>query len=104
MEKQSLFGAIIRAPILEEIVFRFIPFLIYREIDQFILVGIVSSIAYALIHQRFGAAFVIYTFIFGIFAWFLMVNYGLMLAIFAHSLLNIVDWKIGTRRFLTKGK
>ena len=102
--KQSLFGALVRAPIIEEIVFRFIPFLIYQEIGQFILVGIVSSIAYALIHLRFGNAFVVYTFVFGLFAWFVMVNYGLFFAILAHSLLNVIDWKIGTRRRLTKGK
>ena len=102
--KQSFFGAVIRAPIVEEIVFRFIPFLIYQEIGQFALVGIVSALIYALIHLRFGRTFVVYAFIFGIFAWFVMVNFGLIFAILAHSLLNIIDWKFGIRRILTKGK
>ena len=102
--KQSLFGAIIRAPIVEEIVFRFIPFLIYQRLGNFILIGLVSSTIFALMHWKFGRTFIIYTFFFGLFAWFVMVNYGLFFAILAHSLLNIIDWKIGTRRVLSKGK
>lgn len=102
--KQSLFGAFIRAPIVEEIAFRFIPFLIYQTTGNFILVGVASSFLYALIHWKFGKSFMIYTFIFGLFAWYVIVNYGLIPAIITHSLLNIIDWKIGTRRILTKGK
>lgn len=102
--KQSIFGAFVRAPIVEEIVFRFIPFLIYQKVGIFILVGVVSSIGYALIHWKFGKPFMVYTFIFGLFAWVVMVNYGLIFAILAHSSLNVIDWKIGTRRVLTKGK
>lgn len=102
--KQSLFGAVVRAPIIEEIVFRLIPFLIYQTTGYFILVGVASSFLYALIHWKFGKLFIIYTFIFGFIFWWLMVNYGLIFAILAHSLLNIIDWKIGTRRILTKGK
>lgn len=102
--KESLFGAIIKSPILEEIFFRFIPFLIYEKIGYFVLIGLFSSVLYALTHQKHGKLFIIYTFLFGLFAWFVMVNYGLLVAMLAHSLLNIIDWKIGTRRILTKGK
>src|SRR3990167_10480789 len=101
--KQSLFGAIVRAPIVEEIVFRFIPFLIYQRLGNFILIGLICSALFALTHWKFGRVFIIYTFFFGLFAWFVMVNYGLFLVILAHSLLNVIDWKIGTRRILTKG-
>lgn len=100
--KQSLFGAIVRAPIIEEIIFRFFPYLIYQRAGNFLLIGLGSSIIFALTHWKFGKLFIVYTFAFGLFAWFVMVNYGLIFAILAHSLLNIIDWKIGTRRILTK--
>lgn len=102
--KESLFGALIKSPILEEIVFRFVPFLIYQRIGYFIFIGILSSAIYALTHQKHGKLFIIYTFFFGLIAWVIVVNYGIIFAILAHSLLNIIDWKIGTRRILTKGK
>lgn len=102
--KQSLFGALVRAPIIEEIIFRAVPFLIYQRVGNFLLIGLISAAAYALIHWKFGKLFIVYTFAFGLVAWFVMVNYGLISAIISHSLLNIIDWKIGTRRILTKGK
>lgn len=104
MIKESLFGAVVKSPIAEEILFRFIPFLIYEEMGYFVLIGLSSSVLYALTHQKHGKLFIIYTFLFGLFAWLVMVNYGLFFAILAHSLLNIIDWKIGTRRVLSKGK
>ncbi len=102
--KENLFGAVVKSPVLEEIAFRFIPFLIYERVGQFALIGLISSLVYAVTHQKHGNYFIAYTFFFGILAWVIMVNYGVIFAILAHSLLNIIDWKIGTRRLLSKGK
>lgn len=103
--KQSLFGAVIRAPIVEELVFSFLPYeFFYLPTGMFWEIGLVRSIFFALIHWKFGLSFMVYAFVFGFFAWFLMVNYGLIFAILAHCMLNIIDWKIGIRRILTRGK
>jgi len=103
--KQSLFGAVIRAPIVEEIIFSFFPYqFLYLPTGMFWEIGLVRSVLFSLIHWKFGLPFMIYAFIFGLVGWAIMVNYGLIFVILAHCLLNIIDWRIGTRRILTKGK
>jgi|SRR3989344_7948275 len=81
---------LIGAPVVQEFIFRFIPYQIFIIYGRFYLVGIVSSTLFAMIHWYFGWWFVLYTFIGGLVAWFVMVNYGLLWVIILHSVANII--------------
>ena len=97
--------AIIGAPIIQEPIFRFIPYqFFYLPTDRFWEVGLVSSLIFASIHWYFGKYFVIYAFVGGMVLWWTMVNFGLIGAIIAHSLVNVIDLSLGWRKFLSKLK
>lgn len=93
------FWAIIGAPIIQELVFRFIPYqFFYIQGGKYWEVGVISSVIFASIHWYFGNWFVLYTFVVGLFVyWWAMVNFGLIGAILAHSIVNILDLSIGLR-------
>ncbi|OGE17929.1 hypothetical protein A2769_00900 [Candidatus Daviesbacteria bacterium RIFCSPHIGHO2_01_FULL_37_27] len=82
--------SIIGAPVLQEPIFRYLPyFLLYLPTSRYWEVGILSSIPYAIVHFYFGKKIVVYTFFLGLFFWWIMVNFGLLVAILAHSFHNI---------------
>lgn len=93
---------IIGAPISQEIIFRFIPYQIYLKIGNYWVVGIISSIIYALIHFYFGWQIVLGTFVLGLVLWFVMVNYGLVPAILVHVLVNIAILIFWSEKWLAK--
>ena len=94
---------IIGAPLIQEVVFRFIPYqLFYLPTGKYWLVGIVTSIVYALIHWYFGIPVVIGAFILGLLLWWVMVKFGLLPAVFLHFLVNLVILAIWGERWLAK--
>ena len=97
------FWTIVLVPIWQEIVFRYIPFTFwYLPTGNFLLVGLISSIIFALIHWYFGKWFVFFALIFGFIYWVAMVQFGLLVAILTHALVNTIDLKFGVRNFIGK--
>lgn len=94
---------LIGAPIVQEFIFRFIPYQVFLVYGEFYIIGVTSSILFAAIHWYFGRWFVLYAFTGGLVAWFVMVNYGLLWAIIFHSAANIVLLRLGIlQRFKEK--
>lgn len=92
---------IVLVPIWQEIVFRYLPFIFwYLPTGNFLLVGFVSSLLFALIHWYFGRWFVFFALIFGFVYWFVMVQYGLLAAILIHAIVNTIDLTFGIRNFI----
>ena len=82
---------IILVPIWQEIIFRYLPYKLWHlKGGNFLLIGIVSSIIFALIHWYFGIWFVILAFLFGFIYWIVMVKFGLLAAILIHAAVNII--------------
>ncbi len=101
----NFWWAVVGAPIIQDVIFAYIPYkFLYLPTGLFWQIGIIASILFASIHWYFGKWFVVYAFIMGFIAWTIIVNYGLLTVIIFHSLINAIDWKIGIRRTLTKGK
>lgn len=86
---------LVGAPVIQEFIFRFIPYRFYIVYSGFYVVGIASSILFAAIHWYFGRWFVLYAFVGGMIAWLVMVNYGFLWAVIFHSATNIVLLKFG---------
>ena len=87
------YWTIIGAPIIQEIIFRFLPYqYFYLESNDFWLIGIVSSVLYALIHFYFGFIFTLGTFLLGLVLWVVMVRFGLIEAILLHSFVDVIVW------------
>lgn len=96
---------LIGAPISQEFIFRLIPYrFFYLSNSDYWRVGFISSLLYALIHWYFGKVVVFGTFIFGLFLWWLMVNYGLIFAVFVHALINTVILIFWKEKWLKKMK
>jgi membrane protease YdiL (CAAX protease family) len=96
--KEAWWRALITAPIWQEVVFRFLPFyLFYKSPSNFLLVGLISSLAFAAIHFIAGKWFVLYTFFGGLVLWATMVHFGLLEAILLHSAVNVIDKTFGLR-------
>lgn len=96
---------IVLVPIWQEVVFRYLPFRFwYAEGGDFWLVGVATSIIFALIHWYFGKWFLMAAFFAGLLYWWVMVNYGLAAAIITHAIVNISDVVFGLRRFLISPK
>ncbi len=64
------------------------------------MVGIVSSIVFALIHWYFGGWFIILAFVVGFLYWLVMIEFGLVSVIFVHALVNLIDITFGIRQLL----
>lgn len=93
----------IGAPLTQEIIFRFIPYqLFYLPTKKYWLVGIVSSVVYALLHWYFGLTIIAGAFIFGLVLWWVMVKFGLIPAVLLHFLLNLVILAIWGEKWLAK--
>ena len=89
-------------PIWQEIVFRYLPFKFwYLPTQNFWLVGIASSVLFALIHWYFGGWFVVAAFAAGLLYLWVMVNFGLVAVILVHALVNIADLVLGIRQLLS---
>lgn len=94
---------IVLVPIWQELLFRYIPYrLFYLPGGNFWLVGIISNIFFAAIHWYFGWRFVLCAFLLGMFAWWVMVKFGLLAVIFLHFLSNFGLWYFGFSKFLVK--
>lgn len=94
---------IILVPIFQEFLFRYLPFrFLYLPTGNFWLIGITISLFFASIHWYFGKWFVMYAFVGGMVLWWVMVNYGLIAAIFVHAIINVLDLVFGLRKFLIK--
>ncbi|MBI4034020.1 MAG: CPBP family intramembrane metalloprotease [Candidatus Brennerbacteria bacterium] len=86
---------LVGAPVAQEFVFRFVPYQIYVLYGGFYAVGIISSLLFAAIHWYFGKWFVLYTFVGGLVAWFVMVSYGFLWAVILHVVANAVLLRLG---------
>lgn len=86
---------LIGAPIVQELIFRFLPYQLFLVYGKFWEIGIVSSILFTTIHYYFGKWFMLYSFLWGIILWWLMANYGLLAVIIVHSIVNLIHIQIG---------
>jgi len=94
---------VVLVPIWQEIIFRYLPYKFwYLSTGNFLLVGIVTSIIFALIHWYFGKWFVLIAFLAGLVYWIVMVKYGLIAAILIHAAVNIIDLAFGIRDIIGK--
>ena len=97
------FWTIILVPIWQEIIFRYLPYKFwYLQTGNFLLVGIITSIIFALIHWYFGKWFVLIAFFAGLIYWTVMVKFGLPVAILVHALVNTIDLAFGLRHLIIK--
>ena len=83
------------APVMQEFIFRFVPYQIYIVYGGFYAVGITSSVLFAAIHWYFGRWFMSYTLIGGAVLWLVMVNYGFLWVIILHIIANVLILKLG---------
>ena len=86
---------LVGAPIIQESVFRYLPYQLYFSYGGYNEIGIASSLLFAAIHWYFGKWFVLYAFVWGLVLWIVMVNYGLVATMVLHVLLNFVHWRLG---------
>ncbi|MFH0937348.1 MAG: CPBP family intramembrane glutamic endopeptidase [Candidatus Daviesbacteria bacterium] len=87
---------VVLAPVIEETMFRLLPYLaILSYPQQFWTIIISSNILFAAKHWYFGLIFTIIAFLAGLFYWWLMINFGILAAILGHSLINILWLKSG---------
>ncbi len=101
MGNGKLLWTIIGAPIIQELIFRFIPYkFFYLPIGNYWQIGIASSLIFALTHWYFGKWFIVASFFAGLLYWWSMVNFGLVAAILTHSSVNIA-WLV-SKKFLKK--
>lgn len=94
---------LVLVPIWQEYLFRYLPYrFLYLSSGKFWLIGIVTTLLFALIHFYFKPWFIVFTFFAGMFAWWLMVKYGLFAAILFHALLNLVAWVFKLKDIILK--
>jgi len=92
---------VVIVPIYQEILYRWIPFIyIYPLTGYFWTTGAFLSLLFALTHTHLGKWFVLYAFVGGVVLWYLLVVYGLLIAIVVHAVINILDIKFGWRKLL----
>ncbi|TAL49217.1 CPBP family intramembrane metalloprotease [Patescibacteria group bacterium] len=89
---------LIGAPVIQEFIFRLVPYKLYLSYGGFYMFGILSSVFFASIHWYFGKWFVVYSFAGGLVLWFVIVNYGFLLAVILHALANLVLLSLGILR------
>ena len=94
---------LIGAPIVEEFIFRLLPYQLYLSIGQFWFWGFISSILFAVIHTAFGKWFMLYSFALGLILWFFMSVYGYFVVVIIHGLLNIIHLKLNFKRLKQNG-
>lgn len=101
-QRYKLWYVLIFTPIWQEFLFRYLPYrYLYLPTGKFWEIGLTTSLVFASIHWYFGKWFVAYTFFWGLVVWLVMGRFGLLGAIFLHSFLNMVDLKLGIRKFLS---
>src|SRR3989344_3208307 len=94
---------LIGAPVVEEFIFRLLPYQLYLSIGQFWFLGFVSSILFAVTHISFGKWFMVYSFTLGLLLWALMDAYGYFAVVIIHGLLNIIHLKLNFKRLKQNG-
>lgn len=95
--------SIVLVPIWQELLFRYVPYrFFYLPTGQFWLVGIVFNILFAAIHWYFGRWFILYAFVLGMIAWWVMVRFGLVAVILLHAVTNIALWYFGLSKILIR--
>jgi len=94
---------LILVPIWQEWLFRYLPYrFLYLPSGKFWLIGIITSLIFASIHFYFKPWFIVFTFFAGMFAWWLVVKYGLLAAILFHTLLNLIAWVFKLKDIILK--
>lgn len=86
---------LVGAPIIQEFIFRFVPYQIYLSYGEFYVIGVASALLFAVIHWYFGKWFVLYSLVWGLILWVIIVNYGFLWTVIVHSAINILHWKLG---------
>ncbi|MDO8560661.1 MAG: CPBP family intramembrane metalloprotease [bacterium] len=86
---------LIGAPVIQEFIFRFLPFQLYLVYGRFYEIGILSSLLFVTIHWYFNKWFVLYSFLWGLILWVVMANYGFMAVVVLHGLLNVIHLWLG---------
>jgi len=90
------FWTLIAAPIIQELIFRYVPYrMFYTNTERYWITGIISSILFTAIHWYFKIWFIIYTFIWGLILWWIMARYGLLTVIVIHASVNLIHLVIG---------
>ncbi|MBI4039995.1 CPBP family intramembrane metalloprotease [Candidatus Daviesbacteria bacterium] len=101
--KVEPYWTLMGAPISQEVIFRFIPYeLFYLPTGNFLEIGLLSSLLFALTHWYFGKLITIGTFLVGMIYWWAMVNLGLLAVIFVHSMVNVVILTFWKNKWLDK--
>ena len=85
---------IVGAPIVQEFIFRFIPYQIYFSYGNFYGIGITSALFFAVIHWYFGKWFVLYSFLWGLIFWLVIGNYGFLWVVILHGAINVIHWRL----------
>lgn len=89
-------------PIWQELVFRYLPWRFwYLAGGNFWVVAISSSMAFASIHWYFGKWFILWGFVSGMLAWWVMIKLGLFAVILLHAFINVIDLTFGLRNLIT---
>jgi membrane protease YdiL (CAAX protease family) len=92
------YWSIIFVPIWQESVFRYIPYLIFLKVNNFWLIGIISSLTFASIHWYFKKWFIAFSFFGGILLWIIIVKFGLLSTILTHLAINLLLVASGLRK------
>ncbi|MDQ6675113.1 MAG: CPBP family intramembrane metalloprotease [Chloroflexota bacterium] len=94
-------SALVIAPLLEEAVFRLIPFRLTAACpDSRRRVALGSATLFGLMHQRFGVWFVGYALSGGLVLWATYARAGYLGAVVLHLAANLADLSLGWRRRL----
>ncbi|MFY9461643.1 MAG: CPBP family intramembrane glutamic endopeptidase [Candidatus Sungiibacteriota bacterium] len=86
---------LIGAPVMQEFIFRLLPYQLHLAYGRFYEIGIASALLFAAIHWYFGRWFVLYAFVWGLILWFVIVNYGFLWVVIIHSFVNVIHLRSG---------
>lgn len=101
--KTEPWWTIVFVPFWQELVFRYLPFsFLYLPLGKFWEIGIITNLVFAGVHWYLGKWFSLWAFLWGMFLWWVMINFGLAPAILIHALVNLVDLRFGIRTYLQK--
>lgn len=90
------------APLFEEFLFRFLPYrFVFIPYGYYWIVGVISSILFALIHRRFGKWFVAYAFVWGLVLWWIMVHFGFLAAVLLHGAVGFIHFRLGFKKLIS---
>ncbi|MFC1625616.1 CPBP family intramembrane glutamic endopeptidase [Patescibacteria group bacterium] len=92
------YWSIIFVPIWQELLFRYVPYFIYLKLNNFWLIGIISSLVFTSIHWYFKKWFIVFSFFGGILLWIIIVKFGLLPTIIIHSTINLLLNASGLRK------